>query len=148
VAAGPITAAAENAAAARDIAAACTAWYLGAMGQLYARSVSGQGYAAEVQAIITANPRPRPRHGTVPPSAQVILDQLAAYGTSDQVSEQLQSWDHAAEIVTILLPPGMPWPNIEATLQAAAPTARPGRPTSPSAAAAGQATPKAAAEHL
>jgi len=148
VAAGPITAADENAGAARDIAAACIAWYLGAMGEVYARSMSGQGYAAEVQAIIAANPRPSPRGGTIPPSAQVILDQLAAYGTCDQVREQLQPWDHAADIVTILLPPGMPWPNIEATLLAAAPSAQPARPRNRSAAAAGQATPKVAAEHL
>jgi alkanesulfonate monooxygenase SsuD/methylene tetrahydromethanopterin reductase-like flavin-dependent oxidoreductase (luciferase family) len=140
VAAGPITVADENAGAARDIAAACTAWYLGAMGQVYARSVSRQGYAAEVQAIIAANPRPSPRQGTIPPSAQVILDQLAAYGTGDQVREQLQPWDRAADIVTILLPPGLPWPNIEATLLAAAPSAQPVRPRSLSAAAAGQAT--------
>jgi hypothetical protein len=66
-----------------------------------------------------------PRSGTVPPGAQVVLDQLAAYGTCGQVREQLQSWEHAADIVTILLPPGMPWHNIEATLQAAAPIARP-----------------------
>lgn len=148
VAAGPITVADENAAAARGIAAACTAWYLGAMGDVYARSVSGQGYAAEVQAIIAANPRPSPRQGIIPPSAQVVLDQLAAYGTRDQVREQLQSWDHAADIVTIVLPPGMPWPAIEATLQAAAPSARPARPTSLPAAADGQATPRVAAEHL
>jgi len=122
VAAGPVTAADENAATARDIAAACIAWYLGAMGEVYARSLSGQGYAAEVQAIIAANPRSSPRHGSVPPSAQVILDQLAAYGTSDQVREQLQPWDHAVDIVTILLPPGMPWSTIEATLLAAAPS--------------------------
>ena len=128
VAAGPITAAAENADAARDIAEACTAWYLGAMGEVYARSVSGQGYAAEVQAIIAANPRPSPRGGTIPPSAQVVLDQLAAYGTCDQVREQLKPWDHAADIVTILLPPGMPWPDIEATLLAAAPIAQPATP--------------------
>ena len=140
MAAGPITVADENAGAARDIAAACTAWYLGAMGEVYARSVSRQGYAAEVQAIIAANPRPSPRQGTVPPSAQVILDQLAAYGTGDQVREQLQPWDHAADIVTILLPPGLPWPNIEATLLAAAPSAQPVRPRSLSAVAAGQAT--------
>jgi hypothetical protein len=148
VAAGPITAVDENAGAARDIAAACTAWYLGAMGEVYARSVSGQGYAAEVQAIIAANPRPSPRGGTIPPSAQVVLDQLAAYGTSDQVREQLQPWDRAADIVTILLPPGVPWPSIEATLLAAAPSARPVHPGSLSAGEAGQATPKVAADHL
>jgi alkanesulfonate monooxygenase SsuD/methylene tetrahydromethanopterin reductase-like flavin-dependent oxidoreductase (luciferase family) len=141
VAAGPLTAADDNADAARGIAAACTAWYLSAMGEVYARSVSGQGYAAQVQAIIDANPRPSPRRGTVPPGAQVVFDQLAACGTCDQVREQLQPWDRAADIVTILLPPGMPWHNIEATLQAAAPRARPGvRPMGLSA-ATGRATP-------
>jgi hypothetical protein len=118
------------------------------MGEVYARSVSGQGYAAEVQAIIAANPRPSPRGGTIPPSAQVVLDQLAAHGTCHQVREQLQPWDLAADIVTILLPPGMPWPSIEATLLAAAPSARPARPSSLPAAAAGHATPEMAAGHL
>jgi alkanesulfonate monooxygenase SsuD/methylene tetrahydromethanopterin reductase-like flavin-dependent oxidoreductase (luciferase family) len=123
VVAGPLTVAGENADAARDIAATCAAWYLSAMGEVYAQSLSSQGYAAQIQAIIAANPRPSPRRGTVPPSAQAVLDQLAAYGTGDQVREQLQAWDRAADIVTILLPPGMPWHNIEATLRAAAPDA-------------------------
>jgi hypothetical protein len=101
------------------------------MGEVYARSLSGQGYAAEVQAIIAANPRPSPRGGTIPPSAEVVLDQLAAYGTCDQVREQLQPWDHAADIVTILLPPGMPWSSIEATLLAAAPSRPAGAPQEP-----------------
>jgi alkanesulfonate monooxygenase SsuD/methylene tetrahydromethanopterin reductase-like flavin-dependent oxidoreductase (luciferase family) len=126
VAAGPLAAVDENAGVARDIAASCTAWYLTAMGEVYARSVSGQGYAAQVQAIIAANPRPSPRRGTVPPGAEAVLDQLAAYGTHDQVRGQLQAWDRAADIVTIMLPPGLPWPSIEATLQAAAPGARSG----------------------
>ena len=68
VAAGPLTAVDENAAAARGIAASCTAWYLSAMGEVYARSLSSQGYAAQVQAIIAANPRPSPRRGAVPPA--------------------------------------------------------------------------------
>ena len=125
VAAGPITIVDEDGDAARGIAAACAAWYLTAMGGVYARSVSGQGYAAQVQAIIDANPRPSPRHATIPPGAQVVLDQLAASGTGDQVRAQLETWDHAADIVTMLLPPGVPWHNIEATLRAAAPTAAP-----------------------
>jgi alkanesulfonate monooxygenase SsuD/methylene tetrahydromethanopterin reductase-like flavin-dependent oxidoreductase (luciferase family) len=128
VAAGPLAAADDDADVARSIAASCTAWYLSAMGDVYARSVSGQGYAAQVQAIIAANPRPSPRHGTIPPGAQDVLDQLAACGTRDQVREQLQPWDRAADIVTILLPPGMPWPNIEATLRAAAPSPGPEAP--------------------
>ncbi len=140
VATGPITVVDEDSDAARAIAAACTTWYLSAMGDVYARSVSGQGYAAQVQAIIDANPRPSPQHATVPPGAQVVLDQLAASGTGDQVREQLQPWDRAADIVTMLLPPGLPWHNIEATLRAAAPSAQPGaRPRDYSAAAGDQA---------
>ena len=126
IAAGPLTAVDENADAARSIVAGCAAWYLSAMGGVYARSVSGQGYAAQVQAIIEANPHPSPRRGTVPPGAQVVLDQLATWGTCDQVRDQLRPWDRAADIVTILLPPGMPWHSIEATLRAAAPGALPG----------------------
>jgi alkanesulfonate monooxygenase SsuD/methylene tetrahydromethanopterin reductase-like flavin-dependent oxidoreductase (luciferase family) len=121
VAAGPITIVDENPDTARDIAATCTAWYLSAMGGVYARSVSSQGYATEVAAIIAANPRPSPRRATVLPAARPVLDQLAAYGTGDEVRGQLTRWEQAADIVTILLPPGMPWPTIEATLLAAAP---------------------------
>jgi len=139
VAAGPITAVDEDADAARDVVAACIAWYLSAMGDVYSRSISGQGYAAEVQAILAANPRPSPRRGSVPPQAQVVLDQLAAYGTRDQVREQLQPWDHAADIVTVLLPPGMSWRSIEATLLAAAPG------TAPEIRPAGARTPAATA---
>ena len=121
VAAGPITAVGENAGAARDIVAASLVWYLGAMGDIYSRSVSGQGYATEVSAILTANPRPSPRHGTVPAESEIVLDQLAAYGTCDQVRSHLERWDDTADIVTILLPSGMSWPSIEAALLAAAP---------------------------
>jgi alkanesulfonate monooxygenase SsuD/methylene tetrahydromethanopterin reductase-like flavin-dependent oxidoreductase (luciferase family) len=121
VAAGPIAAVDENAGVARQIVASCVAWYLGAMGDVYRSSVSAQGYAAEVSAILAANPRPSPSRGTVPADAGAVLDQLAAYGTAGQVRSQLLAWDDAADVVMILLPPGLPWPAIEATLRAAAP---------------------------
>jgi alkanesulfonate monooxygenase SsuD/methylene tetrahydromethanopterin reductase-like flavin-dependent oxidoreductase (luciferase family) len=121
VAAGPITVANEDPEVARAIAATCAAWYLTAMGGVYAQSVSSQGYADEVSAIIAANPRPSPRQGTIPPDAQPVLEQLAAYGTADEVRDQLKPWEQAADIVSVLLPPGLPWPLIEATLRAAAP---------------------------
>jgi alkanesulfonate monooxygenase SsuD/methylene tetrahydromethanopterin reductase-like flavin-dependent oxidoreductase (luciferase family) len=121
VAAGPVTAVDENPDTARNIVAACTAWYLSAMGGVYAESVANQGYAAEVSAIRAANPRPSPRQATVPPAAEPVLDQLAVYGTRDQVRQQLKSWDQTADIVTVLLPPGLSWPAVEATLVAAAP---------------------------
>ena len=66
IAAGPLTVVAEDTETARDLAATCVAWYLTAMGDVYADSVSRQGYAAEVKEIVAANPRPSPRRGTVP----------------------------------------------------------------------------------
>ncbi len=121
VAAGPITVVDENPDLARGIAAACTAWYLSAMGDVYARSVAEQGYAAEVGAIVAANPRPSPRRAVVPPEAEPVLEQLAAYGAAEQIGDQLKGWDQTADLTTILLPPGLPWPMVEATLRAAAP---------------------------
>ncbi len=123
VATGPITVAGDDAGRARDIAATCAAWYLSAMGDIYAQSVASQGYATEVKAVIAANPRPSPRHGVVPADAEAVLEQLAAWGTRDEVRQQLEPWDEAADIVAILLPPGLPWPVIEATIRAAAPAA-------------------------
>jgi alkanesulfonate monooxygenase SsuD/methylene tetrahydromethanopterin reductase-like flavin-dependent oxidoreductase (luciferase family) len=121
VAAGPMTVVDGDEAAARGVAASCIAWYLCAMGEVYARFVAEQGHGAEVQAIHAANPRPSPQHGVVPPSAQAVLDQLTAYGTPDQVRDRLEPWHAELDIVTIGLPPGLPWPTIEATLRAAAP---------------------------
>jgi alkanesulfonate monooxygenase SsuD/methylene tetrahydromethanopterin reductase-like flavin-dependent oxidoreductase (luciferase family) len=121
VAAGPMTVADTDGVAARDVAADCIAWYLCAMGDVYARFVSDQGYAADVQAIIAANPRPSPQRGVVPVAAEAVLDQLTAYGTREQVRDQVESWHKAADIVMIGLPPGLPWQTIEATLHAAAP---------------------------
>jgi alkanesulfonate monooxygenase SsuD/methylene tetrahydromethanopterin reductase-like flavin-dependent oxidoreductase (luciferase family) len=121
VAAGPMTVVDDNADTARSLVASSTAWYLGAMGDGYAQVVAKQGYGDAVQAIRAANPRPSPAHGIVPGEAQVILDQFTAYGTPDQVRDNLERWDSAADILTIGLPPGLGWPAIETTLRAAAP---------------------------
>jgi alkanesulfonate monooxygenase SsuD/methylene tetrahydromethanopterin reductase-like flavin-dependent oxidoreductase (luciferase family) len=123
IAAGPMTVATDDPAVARRISASCVAWYLSAMGDVYARSVTAQGYGAAVQAILEANPRPRPDGGVVPAEAQVVLDQFTAYGTPGQVRDQLTEWDGAVDVAMIGLPPGLPWPAIEATLRAAAPGA-------------------------
>ena len=88
--------------------------------------MSRQGYEAEVRAIRAANPRPSPRSGQVPASAEAVLGQLAATGTSDQVRAQLDEWEDAADIVMVGLPPGVPWEVIQTTLRAAAPR-RPSR---------------------
>jgi hypothetical protein len=116
-----MTVAGDDPAVARRISANCLAWYLCAMGDVYARSVIEQGYGAAVQAILEANPRPRPDSGVIPAEAQAVLDQFAAYGTPGQVKEQLVAWDATVDLTMIGLPPGLPWSTIEATLRAAAP---------------------------
>ena len=121
VAAGPTVVVDPDPRAARAVAAANTAWYLCAMGDIYSRLVAEQGYAAEVQAIQAANPRPRPHDGVVPPEAEVVLDQFAVYGTPTQVRDRLEAWDAAVDIVMTVCPAGLPWPSVEAMLRAAAP---------------------------
>jgi alkanesulfonate monooxygenase SsuD/methylene tetrahydromethanopterin reductase-like flavin-dependent oxidoreductase (luciferase family) len=54
----------------------------------------------------------------------VLLEQLAATGTPEQVRAQLERWEGVADVVMVGLPPGVPWPTIEATLLAAAPQQR------------------------
>lgn len=121
VAAGPLVVADEDPRAARDVAASCIAWYMCAMGEVYAQSLIRQGYAAEVDAVIAANPRPSPVRGVVPAGAEGVLGQLAATGTPDQVRAQLDRWDDLADVVMVGLAPGIPWETIETTLRAAAP---------------------------
>ena len=121
VVAGPLTVATDDAAEARRIAASGIAWYLGAMGDVYARFVTSQGYGGAVQAILDANPRPRPDAGVVPAEAQVVLDQFTAHGSPGQVRDQLAGWEGAVDLTMLGLPPGLPWATIEATLRAAAP---------------------------
>ncbi|MEU4223306.1 LLM class flavin-dependent oxidoreductase [Nonomuraea sp. NPDC026600] len=121
VAAGPMAIADRDAGAARQVAATYAAWYLCAMGDVYPRLVTRQGYGAALQAVRAANPKPSPRHGDVPAEAQVVLDQFTAYGAPGRIGEQLERWSPAADIVMIGLAPGLPWNAIEATLRAAAP---------------------------
>lgn len=121
VAAGPTVVVDQDVDAARRVIATYIAWYLCAMGDVYANLLRQQGYDAQLQAIRAANPNPSSRHGVVPVEAQVILDQLTAYGTPGRVREQLDRWHTIADVVMIGLPPGLPWQTIEATLRAAAP---------------------------
>ena len=120
VAAGPLAVADDDPGTARAVAASCAAWYVCAMGDVYARSLTEQGYGDEVKAILAANPRPSPRRGVVPAEAEHLLDQLAAHGSPAQVRDRLESWGKEVDLVMLGLPPGLPWPAIEATLRAGA----------------------------
>jgi hypothetical protein len=121
VAAGPLSVADDDPVAARQVAASMAAWYVSAMGDVYSRSLSKNGYAAEVAAVRAANPRPRLQDGVIPVEAERMLDDFAPYGTSSQMRERLECWDHAVDIVMVGCAPGIPWHMIETTLCAAAP---------------------------
>ena len=58
---------------------------------------------------------------TIPAQAQILLDEFTAYGTAATVQERLDRWDATVDITVVGLPPGLPWPQIEATVRAAAP---------------------------
>jgi alkanesulfonate monooxygenase SsuD/methylene tetrahydromethanopterin reductase-like flavin-dependent oxidoreductase (luciferase family) len=115
VACGPFTVADSDPVAARTAAAACTARYLTAMGEIYPRVVTAQGLGAEVLLV-----REAPR-GVVPEGAESLLDEFTACGTPSDVRDQLAPWDEVADTTMVGLPPGLPWPQVEQTLRAAAP---------------------------
>ncbi|MGP4102385.1 LLM class flavin-dependent oxidoreductase [Nonomuraea sp. KM90] len=121
VAAGPFTIVDPDIGAARAAAAACTAFYLAAMGEVYPRLVSAQGLGEQVELVRAVNPAAGREPGIVPDAAQVLLDEFTAYGDAAGVREQLRRWDSVADITMVAVPPGMAWPKIEATLRAAAP---------------------------
>ncbi|MFF5288888.1 LLM class flavin-dependent oxidoreductase [Paractinoplanes globisporus] len=113
VAAGPFTIVDPDLAAARAAAAACTAGYLGVMGDVYPRLVASQGLAAEVGLVRSSR--------TVPEEAQILLDEFTVYGDAATVRDRLEQWEKAVDVLMVGLPPGLPWPRIEETIRAAAP---------------------------
>jgi alkanesulfonate monooxygenase SsuD/methylene tetrahydromethanopterin reductase-like flavin-dependent oxidoreductase (luciferase family) len=121
VAAGPMCVVDPDPGAARRAVASLTAWYLCAMGEVYPRFVAAQGYAAAVQAIQAANPRPRPSTGIVPAEAEAVLDAFAVWGSPGDVRGGLAAWAAAADVIMLALPAGLPWESLEMTLRAAAP---------------------------
>jgi len=110
---GPFTVVDQDLGAARAAVAACTAGYLGAMGDIYPRLVAEQGLASEVEMVRATR--------TVPAEAEALLDEFTVYGSASTVRQGLARWDDTLDITLVGLPPGLPWPSIEATLHAAAP---------------------------
>ncbi|GIE61139.1 LLM class F420-dependent oxidoreductase [Actinoplanes octamycinicus] len=113
VAAGPFAVADPDVATARAAVAACTATYLSAMGDIYPRLVASQGLAGEVDTVRATRQVPA-----------ALLDEFTAYGPEKEVRERLADWDALADVTVVVVPPGLPWPRIEATIRAAAPGAR------------------------
>lgn len=120
---GPTVSVKPNADDARQAVATNVAWYVTAMGDVYANSLRKQGYKAAVEAVIRANPKPSPSKGLVPDEAEVLLDQLTAYGAPDDIAGALARWDDQVDVNMLGIAPGTPWEEIEAILEAGAPAA-------------------------
>jgi alkanesulfonate monooxygenase SsuD/methylene tetrahydromethanopterin reductase-like flavin-dependent oxidoreductase (luciferase family) len=115
VAAGPFTIVDQDVTAARAAAAACTAAYLGAMGDIYPRVVAEQGLATEVELVRATR--------TVPSEAENLLDEFTAHGTPEMVQEQLRRGTRSST---------SPWSACRRVCHGLSwkpPSARPRRPT-------------------
>ena len=94
-----------------DVAAWWVAFYLTSMGPLYATTLREQGFGAAVDTVVAANGRGVPP--TVPPAAQVLVDELLLTGR-----EGLDRWRAAgADMPIAVLPPGRPVDELEAVLR-------------------------------
>jgi len=120
---GPTVAVSEDIDKARRSVATNVAWYVTAMGDVYANSLRAEGYGAEVDAVIVANPKPNPKTAVVPPGAEVLLEQLTAFGSPKRVQAALAKWDAQVDVTMIGVAPGTPWSQIEEILHACAPAA-------------------------
>ena len=91
----------------RAAAASNIAWYVVAMGDNYRRLLREQGFGAEVDAVVAANPAPKPGACVIPPEGEALLDQLAVVGTPDQANAALGAWQDVCDVVAVGLPPGV-----------------------------------------
>ncbi|MDT7574404.1 MAG: hypothetical protein QOH17_737 [Pseudonocardiales bacterium] len=98
-----------------DVATWWLVFYLTSMGPLYAATLRDQGFGAAVDAVVAANGRGVPP--TVPPAAQVLVDELLITGDGG-----LEPWYTAgADMPIVVLPPGRPLEELERTLRMFAP---------------------------
>ena len=94
-----------------EVAAWWLAFYLTSRGPLYATSLREQGLGDAVDAVLAANGRGVPP--TVPPAAQVLVDELLVTGPGE-----LERWYAAGvDAPGLVLPPGRPLDELEQTLR-------------------------------
>jgi alkanesulfonate monooxygenase SsuD/methylene tetrahydromethanopterin reductase-like flavin-dependent oxidoreductase (luciferase family) len=94
-----------------EVAAWWLAFYLTSMGPLYATSLREQGLGEAVDAVLAANGRGVPP--TVPPAAQVLVDELLVTGPGE-----LERWYAAGvDAPGLVLPQGRPLDELEQTLR-------------------------------
>lgn len=104
---------------ARAAAAWVLAFYIVMMGDIYRNALTRQGYEAEVGAVLAANEGRRPAF-LVPPEAEALLNQLAIYGTPNEIAEQFDAWyDAGVTRPTVFLNANLEKTQIDLILRAA-----------------------------
>ncbi len=122
-----VTAVAADDARARELAAWWLGFYLTSMGPIYPRMLDWLGFGAEVKAVQAANPTRSAF--TVPPEADVLLDEVVVFGTPDAARRRLARWyEVGAELPILSLPPNLPPEEIDVALRALAPGSSAARP--------------------
>jgi len=110
----------ESEEAARTIAAGWLYAYLTRMGPLYPSMLRDRfGYAGGVDALLEANDgRGLPR---LPGAAEELARDVTLMATYDEAGEGISAWFEAgADSVDLVLPPGVPEPQLREMLEAAA----------------------------
>src|SRR2546428_178430 len=108
-------------AAAPRQATAGAAWFvsvfLTGMRPLYPRTLSHPGLEEEVRAVVAANTTRG--SATIPPEAEVLLEELTVYGTPGEARARLARWQAAgAALPILLLPPNLEPKQIDFALEA------------------------------
>jgi alkanesulfonate monooxygenase SsuD/methylene tetrahydromethanopterin reductase-like flavin-dependent oxidoreductase (luciferase family) len=111
------TVVADDPGKAREGAAWFVAFYLTTMGPLYRESLVRQGFGPAVEAVLAAN---APKFtGAVPAKGDVLLDQLAVFGTPAEARERMALWHAAgADLPLVFLRPHLAPDEIAFTLEA------------------------------
>jgi alkanesulfonate monooxygenase SsuD/methylene tetrahydromethanopterin reductase-like flavin-dependent oxidoreductase (luciferase family) len=104
----------------RRIASWWVAFYLTSMGPLYQQTLRHLGHESAVDDVIAANPTHRTAE--VPPSADVLLDELTIWGDATSARERLNRWFTAgAQLPILTLPPNRPLDELDHMLESLRP---------------------------
>lgn len=90
---------------ARASAGSTLAFYIAAMGDNYARSLTEQGYGDEVEAVRAANPRPKPGQCVVPSELTRLWDDFLQVVPPEQANDTLAPWDNLGAVTGVGPPP-------------------------------------------
>ena len=106
---------------ARAAAASNLAFYITAMGDNYSRLITEQGYGDEVEAVLAANPRPKPGQCVVPDELTRLWDDFLQVVPPEEAHDALAPWDDLGGVISVSPPPMTSKERMLDVVRAAAP---------------------------